>query len=579
MINNFNYIEFAIEMSTQAKDLAPTDVKQEQDYISNTVYLAATYAGEKVCNNIEYSTKEKEFISQLICEWSFHKVIDLLRARIKKNYHKEIMLNIIKTAFETAEVCIANGIKEKIILKEVETKIADSYIKSIEKLYNENLIEEEQLKKAYNQSNIDKMANEYKQEKKENKIKQTNTDQQKGEKNASSKAPTKAKKSLWKYYTPYYIGGAIILTLAIYGTVYAYLKLNSIELPLNSTVFSIVTKPSFFIPAIIAVILHDVLQYIFIGLGKYENEYLEEIEEIDPTSKGLKNFISPKTIKQRVKTLLFISMTICIAIFFLIANLLKHWVLIVPITIVYYYTSYKNSIPAMNLQDIILHKDFIIGVLAAIITYNLINKKKSDKNNKLQTEKEETENYFPDETDVSFQELAELVDEMGEDKTFDYKQFANHIAENLSRIAPNNIEENTKNKIIKRVIDYALLSGDALDNDDECYTTTEKIFILKSVAKWTFYKSIDITRAGLEEKFHDEILQNIAFYAYEIAKQGSIKSVQKEKIAQAIELGINKEFANEIKELHEQKQIPYETYLKAQNESFIEEIAEKLPTR
>lgn len=580
---NFNYIEFAIEMSTQAKDLVPTDIKQEQDYITNTVYLAVTYAGEKVCSNNEYSTKEKEFISQLVCEWAFHKVIDLLRAKIKKEYHKEIMLNILETALKTAEVCITNNIKQQIILKEVEKKIAGAYINSIEKLYNENLIEEEQLKVAYNQSNIDKMAKEY-QQKKKNKVKYVKTHKRQKESDNSTittmhgaKINKKAQKFIKKAYIDYYLNNAIIIAIGMYGATFIYSQINNMEILLNATVFSILIKPSFFIPAIIAIGIKDIIKYIFWGLSKNENEYLKEIEDTNPTTKGVKDFISPDSIKQRFKTFLFVLTMLGIAIFFLLRNILKNWILIIPIAIIYYVVSYKNSIPAMNLQDIILNKNFIIGLLATIITYNFIKNKKTT-NMQKQSTQYATQNYFEEEVkdaEVSFQELTEFVDEMGEEKPFDYKEFTNEISEKLSKKMPNDIEENAQNKILKRVIDYALLSGDALENGKEFFTTSQKKFIVEAVSELAFCKNIDITRASIEEDLHDKILQQVAFYAYEIAKQGSIKSVQQEKITKAIVLRVNEEFIKIIKELHERKQISYETYLKAQNESYLDATAQQ----
>lgn len=293
---NFNYVEFAIEMSTQAKKVIPDDVKQEQDYITNTVYLAVIYAGEKVSKNKEFSYNEKLFISQLLCEWAFHKTIDLLRAEIKKEYHKKIILNILEATFETTLVCTENNIKQKIILREVEKKVTEVYINSIEKLCIEKLIGEEQLKKAYNQSNIDKMVyeNNTKSKRKIRYVKKYNQKKEKNTLNINTGNKDKVKKqqkSLLKYYARYYIATIAILAIAIYGTVYTYLELNNIEQPILPTILNVVTDPYFFIPAIIVIILHDIIQYIFIGFNEHENAYFNEIEEIDPSAKGLKNFI------------------------------------------------------------------------------------------------------------------------------------------------------------------------------------------------------------------------------------------------------------------------------------------------
>lgn len=581
-MSSFNYVDLAIEMSAQVKNVVAEDVKYELDYITETVYSAVIFAGEKVCNNEKYSDDEKRFVSQLVCEWAFHKVNDLIRAKIKKEYHIEILRKMAETILETFEICVINNIKQKIILQEVEKKVVDIYNLAIEKLFNDDLIDEEQLKKAYNQSNIDKMVNEHKLKEKK-KIKYVKTYKLKNEKDESSivtkhgvKINKKAQKFIQKAHIDYYLNNVIIIAIAMYGTVYIYSKLNNIELPISSTVFSILKLPSFFIPLFIAIGVKDVIKYIFGGLSKNEKEYLKEVEEANPSTKGLNKFINPKTIKDRLKTIMFIFTMFGVAIFFLIISILKKMMLIIPIMLVYYYASYKNSIPVGNFQDIILNKDFIIFSLVVIVTYLFIkNKKKNSQaeNSQLETKSNVLQDYFPDETkeqETSYEELSEFVNEMGEEISFDYKQFANKIAEDTSKITPDDIPVNIKNKILKRVIDYALLSGEALENASDSFLTSQKMFIIKSVSKWTFYKSIDITRAEIEEDLHENILQSIAFYVYEIAKQACLKSIPQEKAIQAIEIHVNKQFIKEIEKLYTHKQISYEAYLKVCNDVLVD---------
>jgi flagellar biosynthesis component FlhA len=163
----FNHEDFARSMQEQSYELIPSEFsKVEKEYISTTIYNYTKIAGESLNNDNEnnYSDEQKFFIAQIIAEWSFHKTVDIIRAKIPNKYRDAIMQKVAFTIFEISKQACAENISNDQILEVVEQHVVKVYKECVQKL----LIEDKQKDIAYAQSNIDKMTIEMKKNNKFN---------------------------------------------------------------------------------------------------------------------------------------------------------------------------------------------------------------------------------------------------------------------------------------------------------------------------------------------------------------------------------------------------------------------------
>lgn len=150
----FDYKAFADEMSKQSKELIPADFSEkEKKYISTTICDFVKLAGESLNNDKEnnFSDEQKVFIAQVIAEWTFHKSVDLIRAKIPDTYWNAVMQKIAFTIFEIIKQALLKDIPKEQILETVEYHVRKVYKECIEELPIDN----KQKKIASKCSNID----------------------------------------------------------------------------------------------------------------------------------------------------------------------------------------------------------------------------------------------------------------------------------------------------------------------------------------------------------------------------------------------------------------------------------------
>ena len=160
-IEGFDYKGFATAMASQAKDLVPADLKDnEKEYIVKTLGNYTHLAGEALYNDtsLNLNADQAVFITQIIAEWSFHKSIDLIHSGILPQYWDSIMQKIAFTIFEVAKQAVIRKIPQDQLLQAVEHHVNKVYKQSIEELEKKGVIDEETKNRAENQSNIDAMA-------------------------------------------------------------------------------------------------------------------------------------------------------------------------------------------------------------------------------------------------------------------------------------------------------------------------------------------------------------------------------------------------------------------------------------
>lgn len=167
-----DYIDSLIE---QMQSLLPEDVnKLQQDYLvsnikKSTTLLAHSMETDKTFKSLEFE-RQCVYI-QIMAEWSFHKEIDLFRSGIPAKYWKVVMQKIWYTMWEVMYACIQNEAPDGVVLSVIERYVNRTYNDAVEDLKISNVIDEETEEKAKEQSNIEIMAYEYLNQRKNKKFK------------------------------------------------------------------------------------------------------------------------------------------------------------------------------------------------------------------------------------------------------------------------------------------------------------------------------------------------------------------------------------------------------------------------
>ena len=158
-IKGFDYKGFAQSMHAQAIELVPPHFTPDQkEYIAGTLLKFSMIAGEALDKDGEFNAEQAIMITQIIAEWSFHKTVDLVNSGIPRQYWDPIMQKIALTIFEVSKNAFRQNVPQEQALEAIEHHVRKCYIDSIEELKNRNLIDEELMERAVNQSNIDAMA-------------------------------------------------------------------------------------------------------------------------------------------------------------------------------------------------------------------------------------------------------------------------------------------------------------------------------------------------------------------------------------------------------------------------------------
>lgn len=166
------YTDFIDGLVEQITPLLPDDVNElQKSYLITNVRKAAVLMASSIDENEEFKNLEFEnqcFYIQVIAEWSFHKEIDLFRSGIPPRYWKGVMNKIWFAMWEVMYACVKNEAPESVVLSLVERFVNRTYKDAVEELKENEIIDENVVEKAKEQSNIDKMAQEYRLEKRVN---------------------------------------------------------------------------------------------------------------------------------------------------------------------------------------------------------------------------------------------------------------------------------------------------------------------------------------------------------------------------------------------------------------------------
>ncbi len=164
------YKDFIDNLVEQIPQTLPEDINElQKNYLLTNIRKSATLLASSMQDTEEFKTLDfdkQTFYIQVMAEWSFHKEIDLFRSGIPAKYWKSVMQKIWYTTWEVMYACAKNDAPEPVVLSLVERFINRTYIDAVDELKEENIIDETTEILAKEQSNIEKMAQEVRLERK-----------------------------------------------------------------------------------------------------------------------------------------------------------------------------------------------------------------------------------------------------------------------------------------------------------------------------------------------------------------------------------------------------------------------------
>lgn len=164
---DFDYESFAQNLAGQAQDLVPQEFSDdEKSYVINTLGNFSLMAGKALAEdpNLPFDTETSTYITQIIAEWSFHKSVDVIRSGIPRQNWDGVMQKIAYTIFEVAKQAFSQNLPNEQIIEIIEHHVNKTYVDAITELKNNGIIDEELMKFAASQSNMNKMAQEMQQQ-------------------------------------------------------------------------------------------------------------------------------------------------------------------------------------------------------------------------------------------------------------------------------------------------------------------------------------------------------------------------------------------------------------------------------
>ena len=116
-LKNFNCDAFAKDLSSQASQVVPSDIKKpDKDFVVEIIYRFCKMAGDALLNeeNSKLNASQASLITQFIGEWIFHKSVDIIRAGVEMQYREAILQKVAFTVFDIAKKAVENeNLEEK----------------------------------------------------------------------------------------------------------------------------------------------------------------------------------------------------------------------------------------------------------------------------------------------------------------------------------------------------------------------------------------------------------------------------------------------------------------------------------
>ncbi len=161
VIEGFSPQDFAKNLAGQACQVIPADISSaDKKFIIDIVYKFCVLSGDALVKDaaLNLTAPQASLITQFIGEWSFHKSIDLLRAKINPQLREGILQRVAFTVFEIAKQAVVKKMPQEQIIPLVEHHVNTCFKQAIEDLRAKGVLDERATDNVLHQSNIDSMA-------------------------------------------------------------------------------------------------------------------------------------------------------------------------------------------------------------------------------------------------------------------------------------------------------------------------------------------------------------------------------------------------------------------------------------
>ena len=159
---------------------------------------------------------------------------------------------------------------------------------------------------------------------------------------------------------------------------------------------------------------------------------------------------------------------------------------------------------------------------------------------------------------------------------FDYKGFAQNLAQQALELIPKDFNDNQKNYVANTLLNFATVAGQALYDDESLgFNLDQAVMITQIIAEWSFHKSVDLIRSGIPQQYWDPIMQKIAYTIFEIAKNAFHQNLPQDQCLQLIEHHVKKTYLDCIAELKDKNLIDEGLMEKAASQSNIDTMMQQ----
>lgn len=160
---------------------------------------------------------------------------------------------------------------------------------------------------------------------------------------------------------------------------------------------------------------------------------------------------------------------------------------------------------------------------------------------------------------------------------FDYKKFAEDLSVQAKELVPQEFEQFQKDYIVKTLVNFSHLAGEAISNDAEAgFNAEQAILLTQIIAEWSFHKSVDLIRSGIQPEYWDGVMQKIAFTIFDIGKQTIKQGLPQDKILELIEHHVIKSYQDALEELQQRGIIDQELREQAEKQNNLNQLVEQV---
>ncbi|MBQ8847797.1 MAG: hypothetical protein IJ003_02520 [Candidatus Gastranaerophilales bacterium] len=161
-------------------------------------------------------------------------------------------------------------------------------------------------------------------------------------------------------------------------------------------------------------------------------------------------------------------------------------------------------------------------------------------------------------------------------KSFDFDGFAKDLSGQAGQVIPADLKPQDKAFIIDIIYRFCKMAGEALTKEENSKLNADEAgLITQFIGEWIFHKSVDVTRANIDIKYREGILQKVAFTVFDIAKKAVEKQMPQEQLINLVEAQVKKCFAKTMDELKEKGILTEEVAKNALLQSNIDAMAQE----